>query len=66
MVLLGVQSAGPYAYLGLGTTHRPHGVAVIDTRTGELVGSPDTPGWTMLVSATQPQFCSCYTGMTVD
>jgi hypothetical protein len=66
MHLLGIQSAGPYLYLGLGTTYRPHSVAVIDTRTGELVGKPTAPGWTMLVSATQPQLCACYTGTTVD
>ena len=62
----GVQSAGPYAYLGLGDAYRPHRVTVVDTRTGEPVGTPQAPGWTLLVSPSQPQFCSCYTGTTVD
>jgi hypothetical protein len=62
----GVQSAGPYAYLGLGDEYRPHRVTVIDTRTGSVAGSPVAPGWVLLLSPSQPQFCLCYTGTTVD
>jgi hypothetical protein len=61
----GLQSAGPYAYLGLGDAYKPHRVTVLDTRTGEVAGIPTVPGWVLLLSPSQPQFCRCYTGTTV-
>lgn len=64
-VSFGVQSAGPYAYLGLGDAYRAHAVTVVDTRTGEAVRRPTIPGWLLLVSPSQPQFCWCYTGTTI-
>jgi hypothetical protein len=65
-VSFGVQTAGPYAYLALGDAYRPHLVTVVDTRTGQPAGTPRAPGWVLLVSPSQPQFCRCYTGTTVD
>jgi len=64
-VYFGVQSAGPYAYLGLGQQYKQHDAMVVDTRTGEIVGTPRAPGWVLLLSPSQPQFCWCYTGTTV-
>jgi hypothetical protein len=64
-VWAGVQSAGTYVYLGLGAEYRPHAVAVVDARTGELIATPEAPGWVLLLMPSQPQFCWCYTGTTV-
>jgi hypothetical protein len=64
-VWFGVQSAGPYVYLGLGQEYRNHEVAIVDGRTGELVGTFEVPGWVLLLTPSQPQFCWCDTGTTV-
>ena len=64
-VWFGVQSASPYVYLGLGQEYRNHEVAVVDARTGELVGTREAPGWVLLLTPSQPQFCWCDTGTTV-
>jgi len=64
-VWAGVQSAGDHVYLGLGAAYRPHPVEVLDARTGERIGAPQAPGWVLLLSSSQPQFCWCYTGTTV-
>lgn len=61
----GIQSAGDYAYLGLGDEYRSHPVTAVDIRTGTVAGKPLAPGWVLLVSPTQPQFCRCYTGTTI-
>lgn len=64
-VYFGIQSAGGYAYLGLADRYRPHTVVVLDARTGEQLGGPEAPGWVLLLSPSQPQFCWCSTSTTV-
>jgi len=64
-IWFGIQSSGDFAYLGLQQEYRSHPATVVDLRTGQVAGTPRAPGWVLLVSPTQPQFCWCDTGTTV-